>query len=69
MEDGAEAHWLLKRINGEGNHLLALEVAEVILAEKSFDDPVPLLQQMARALAILGSSDEALAVLRGIAGS
>lgn len=67
LEDGAEAHHLLKRINGEGNHLLAIEVAEEILAEKSFDDPVPVLQQMARALAILGSSDEALVVLRGIA--
>jgi hypothetical protein len=67
LEDGVEAHRLLKRINGEGNHLLALEVAEAILAEKSFDDAVPVLQQMARALAILGSSDEALSVLRGIA--
>jgi hypothetical protein len=67
LEDGAEAHRLLKRINGEGKHLLALEVAEAILAEKSFDDAVPVQQQMARALAILGSSDEALAVLNGIA--
>jgi hypothetical protein len=66
LEDGAEAHRLLKRINGEGNHLFALEVAEAILAEKSFDEAVPVLQQMARALAILGSSDAALMILRGI---
>lgn len=53
-------------MNGEGEHLLALEVAETILSEREFDDEVPVLQQMARALAILGSSAEALAMLESI---
>lgn len=66
MGDPALAHKLLKRMNGEGEHLLALEVAETILSEREFDDEVPVLQQMARALAILGSSAEALAMLESI---
>lgn len=66
LGDGREAHGLLKRANGEGSHLLAIQIAEEIVAERSFDDEVPILQQMARALAILGSSEEALAVLRDI---
>lgn len=66
LRDPALAHKLLKRINGEGEHLLALEVAEEILSDRSFEDEVPVLQQMARALAILGSSAEALAILEGI---
>ncbi|MEP2776205.1 MAG: tetratricopeptide repeat-containing protein [Luteolibacter sp.] len=66
LSDPVLAHKLLKRINGEGEHLLALEVAEQILKDREFDDAVPVQQQMARALAILGSSAEALAILEAI---
>jgi hypothetical protein len=38
LGDSALAHKLLKKINGEGEHLLALEVAEVILVERKFDE-------------------------------
>ena len=66
MDDAAAAHKLLKQANGEGRHLLAVEIAEAIIGGCSFEDVVPVKQQMARALAILGSSAEALAVLKGI---
>ena len=66
LEDGNAAHALLKRVNGEGSHLLAVQIAEEIIADRSFEDAVPILQQMARALAILGSGEEALEILRSI---
>lgn len=66
IADGAAAHALLKRANGEGSHLLALEIGEAVLHAGELEDDVPVRQQMARALAILGSSDEARALLEGI---
>ncbi len=66
MGDAGEAHKLLKQANGEGTHLLAVEIAEEIIVSRSFEEAVPIQQQMARALAILGSSEEALAILQQI---
>jgi hypothetical protein len=66
LENAVEAHKLLKQANGEGRHLLAVEIGEEIIANRTFGDAVPVQQQMARALAILGSCAEALAILEKI---
>ncbi len=65
LEDGAAAHALLKLANGAGEHLLAVEIAEAVLAE-GLVDPAPILQQMGRALAALRSSEEARSTLERI---
>lgn len=66
LADGAAAHAFLKKINGVGEHLLAIEIAEQLVATGTFPDKVPVLQQFARALAILGSSEEARKILEKI---
>lgn len=68
MDDPGETEKLLKQANSEGRHLLAIEIAEGIIGGRSFEDAVPVKQQMARALSIMGSSEEALALVREIPG-
>lgn len=65
LADTAAAHSLLKQANGAGEHLLAIEIAEAVLAAGK-TDPAPVLQQMGRALAVLGSSEEARIALERI---
>jgi len=66
LEDWAAGYELLKQANGTGEHLLAIEIAEAMLSEGNGTDRTPILQQMGRALAVLGSSDEARSVLQSI---
>ena len=63
LENGVALHGLLKKANGAGEHLLVLEIGEAALSEGKIADTVPILQQMARALAVLGSSHEAKSLL------
>ncbi|MBC8126887.1 MAG: hypothetical protein H8M99_07055 [Gloeobacteraceae cyanobacterium ES-bin-144] len=63
LEDGAALHVLLKKANGAGEHLLVIEIGEAALAGGKIADRVPILQQMGRALAVLGSSNEARILL------
>ena len=63
LVNGGALHGLLKKANGAGEHLMVLEIGEAALAEGKIADTVPILQQMARALAVLGSSDEARSLL------
>lgn len=63
LANGGALHGLLKKANGAGEHLMVLEIGEAALAEGKIEDTVPILQQMARALAVLGSSDEARILL------
>lgn len=65
LTDTTAAHALLKQANGAGEHLLAVEIAEAVLAVGK-TDAAPILQQLGRALAILGSSDEARLALERI---
>lgn len=66
LENGAALHGLLKKANGAGEYLLVLEIGEAALAGGGIADTVPIRQQMGRALAVLGSSDEARGLLEGI---
>lgn len=65
LTDTVAAHSLLKQTNGAGEHLLAVEIAEAVLSAGK-TDPAPILQQLGRALAILGSSEEARLTLERI---
>ncbi len=56
----------MKKANGAGEHMLAIEIGEQLVSKGSFKDKVPVLQQKARALAIIGSSGESRAILEGI---
>jgi hypothetical protein len=62
LADTQAAHALLKQANGAGEHLRVVEIGESILAAGKVD-PTPVLQQMARALAVLGSSEQARLIL------
>ncbi len=66
LENGPALHGLLKKANGAGEHLLVLEIGEAALREGNIPDTVPIQQQMARALAVLGSSHEAKNLLARI---
>jgi hypothetical protein len=66
VRDEVAAYDLLKRANGAGEHLLAVEIGEVVLGEGEVADEGPILQQMGRALAALGSSDAARECLERI---
>lgn len=66
LDHGAALHALLKKANGAGEHLLVLEIGEAAISAGKIADTVPILQQMARALAELGSSDEAKQLLTRI---
>lgn len=66
LVDGFAANAIMKQANGAGEHLLALEIAETLMEQGIFPDKIPVFQQMARALAILGSSDEARRILEEI---
>jgi adenylate cyclase len=67
LQDGTALGALLKKANGAGEHLLVIEMGEAALSEGRIADAVPILQQMARALAVLGSIREAKNLLDGIA--
>lgn len=58
LDSPAEAAALLKQANGSGDHLLVIEIAEAVLAQNPAD-PTAIIQQMARALSVLGSLDAA----------
>ncbi len=66
LADQQAAYRLVKKANGAGEHLLALEIVETALAEAGNADAVPLLQQKGRALAVLGSVDEARLTLENL---
>jgi len=63
MTELGAAYEFVKKANGAGEHLLALEAAETVLAGAPSGDAVPLLQQKGRALAALGSTSEARSTL------
>ncbi|WAC17818.1 hypothetical protein OVA24_11245 [Luteolibacter sp. SL250] len=58
LDDPAGAVALLKQANGSGDHLLAIGIAEAVLATQPAER-AGIVQQMARALAVLGSLDAA----------
>jgi len=58
LESPDEAADLLRQANGSGDHLLAIEIAEAVLATNP-SRHTPIVQQLARALAILGSLEAA----------
>ncbi len=66
LDDPAAAVALLKQANGSGDHLLAIEIAEAVLATQPADR-AGIVQQMARALAVLGSLEAARAHLDKLA--
>ncbi|MBX3739858.1 MAG: hypothetical protein KF712_02615 [Akkermansiaceae bacterium] len=66
LDDSAAAVALLKQANGSGDHLLAIEIAEAVLAAKPADR-AGIVQQMARALAVLGSLEAARSKLDELA--
>ena len=66
LKDPSAAWRLAKKANGEGEHLLALEITEAAIAQIQGADSVRLRQQKGRALTALGSTDEARQVLEEI---
>jgi pilus assembly protein FimV len=66
VRDPSAAWRLAKNANGAGEHLLALEITEVTIAQTPDADSIPLRQQKSRALTALGSTDEARQVLEAI---
>jgi hypothetical protein len=66
LEDPTEAASLLKQANSAGDHLLAIEIAEAVLATQPADRAA-IVQQMARALAVIGSLEAARAQLDQLA--